>query len=83
MAKICLACPANPTQAARDAIAALEAAIAEAERLVGTTMFAECTDAETRRDLPADYRLRYSTAVRISRTCSLTSCGLDVPGCAT
>lgn len=47
VAKVCLACPANATQTAKDAIVALSAAIAQAEALLGTTLEAECVDAET------------------------------------
>lgn len=47
VAKVCLACPVNPTETARDAIRALEAAIAGAEALIGTTLEEDCVDPET------------------------------------
>jgi transposase InsO family protein len=47
VAKVCLACPVNPTETAKDAIAAILAAIAEAEALIGTSMEVECTNPET------------------------------------
>jgi putative transposase len=47
VAKICLACPANPTETAKDAIRAIESAIAEAESLVETTLAQDCVNAET------------------------------------
>lgn len=47
VAKICLACPATPTQTAIDAVNALEAAIAQAEALLGVTMLEDCTDPES------------------------------------
>ncbi len=47
MAKVNLACPLTPTQTARDAVAKIEAAMAEAERLLGTTLLEDCVDAET------------------------------------
>jgi putative transposase len=47
VAKVCLACPATVTQTARDAINALEAAIAEAETLLGMSMLDDCADPET------------------------------------
>ena len=47
VAKVCLACPANPTKTAVDAVAALEAAIAEAERLLGVPLAEDCVDPET------------------------------------
>lgn len=40
----CLAVPVSGTTAARDAIAALEAAIAEAERLLGHSLLTDCLD---------------------------------------
>lgn len=46
-AKLCLACHANGTQTARDAVTVLEAAIAEAEQLLGHPLAEECTDPET------------------------------------
>lgn len=47
VAKMCLACPATPTQTAMDAVNALEAAIAEAETLLGVSMLEDCTDPDT------------------------------------
>jgi len=47
VAKVCLACPINHTETAKDAIAALSEAIAEAERLIGTTLAEDCVDKET------------------------------------
>ncbi len=47
VAKVNLACPLTPTQTARDAVAKIEAAMAEAERLLGTTLLEDCVDAET------------------------------------
>lgn len=47
VAKVNLACPLTPTQTARDAVAKIEAAMAEAERLVGTTLLEDCVDVET------------------------------------
>lgn len=47
VAKVCLACPASGTQTARDAIAAVEAAIAEAERLLGHRLIEDCVDPTT------------------------------------
>jgi putative transposase len=46
-AKICLTCSANGTQAARDVVATIEAAIEEAERLMGHTLQEDCVDPET------------------------------------
>lgn len=46
-AKICLACHANGTQMARDAVAVLEAAIAEAERLLGHPLKEDVVDHDT------------------------------------
>lgn len=46
-AKVALSLDANGTQTARDAIATLEAAIAEAERLLGHTLLEDCVDSET------------------------------------
>jgi putative transposase len=46
-AKLCLACQANGTQTARDAIAVIEAAIAEAEELLGRPLEQECLDPES------------------------------------
>jgi hypothetical protein len=45
--KLCLACHANGTQTARDAVTVLEAAIAEAERLLERPLAVECLDEET------------------------------------
>lgn len=42
--KVCLADPVSGTTAARDAIAAVEAAIAEAERLLGHSLLEDCID---------------------------------------
>jgi putative transposase len=47
VAKVCLACPVNPTETAKDAIAAILAAIAEAEALIGTSLAEDCVNAET------------------------------------
>lgn len=46
-AKVCLACGANATQTARDAVNTLDAAIAEAERLIGCSLQEDCVDPET------------------------------------
>lgn len=46
-AKVCLACPANATQTARDAVSALEEAIARAEELIGMPLCEDCLDRET------------------------------------
>lgn len=46
-AKVCLTCPAGVTQSARDVVATIEAAIAEAERLLGHTLQEDCVDPET------------------------------------
>jgi putative transposase len=46
-AKICLAVHANGTQTARDAVAVIEASIAEAERLLGHPLEEDCLDPET------------------------------------
>jgi transposase InsO family protein len=46
-AKLCLACHANGTQTARDAVAVIEAAIAEAERLLGHPLHEDCLDPNT------------------------------------
>ena len=46
-AKVALATAANATQAAHDAVATLEVAIAEAERLMGCTLQEDCVDPET------------------------------------
>jgi putative transposase len=45
--KVCLAAPVSGTTAARDAIAAIEAAIAEAERLLGHPLLEDCVDPDT------------------------------------
>lgn len=45
--KVCLAAPVSGTTAARDAIAAVEAAIAEAERLLGHSLLEDCVDPDT------------------------------------
>jgi transposase InsO family protein len=45
--KLCLAVPVSGTTGARDAIAALEAAIAEAERLLGHSLLEDCIDRAT------------------------------------
>ncbi len=45
--KVELACHVAPTATYRDAIAAVEAAITEAERLTGTSLLAEVTDTTT------------------------------------
>jgi len=44
VAKLCLTCPANPTETAKDAISALKAAIAEAESLIGMPLAQDCLD---------------------------------------
>lgn len=46
-AKVALATSANATQAARDAVATLEAAIDEAERLIGRPLVEDCVDPDT------------------------------------
>jgi putative transposase len=46
-AKVCLTCSANVTQSARDVVATIEAAIAEAERLIGHSLKEDCVDRET------------------------------------
>jgi putative transposase len=46
-AKLCLACHANGTQTARDAVTVLESAIDEAERLLGHPLADECLDPDT------------------------------------
>lgn len=45
--RLCLAVPVSGTTAARDAIAALEAAIARAEGLLGHALLEDCLDART------------------------------------
>jgi transposase InsO family protein len=47
VAKVCLTCSANATQTARDAVATIEAAIEEAERLMGHSLEEDCVDPET------------------------------------
>jgi len=51
-AKLCLACPVTTTQATRDAVAALEAAIDQAERLLGYELLQDCVDHHTGELLP-------------------------------
>lgn len=46
-AKVCLACAANGTQTARDALGAVEAAISEAERLLGAPLKEDLLDEAT------------------------------------
>lgn len=46
-AKVALTTTANPTQTARDAVASLEAAIAEAEALMGHSLVEDCVDPDT------------------------------------
>lgn len=45
--KVCLTCPVNHTETAKDAIAALTAAFAEAERLIGKSLTEDCVDPDT------------------------------------
>lgn len=45
--KLCLAVPASGTTGARDAIASIEAAIAEAEHLLGHPLLEDCVDPHT------------------------------------
>jgi transposase InsO family protein len=47
LARRCLATPVSGTTATRDAIAALRAAISEAERLLGHPLLDDCLDPET------------------------------------
>ncbi len=47
VAKVCLACPANATQTANDAVVALEEAVARAEALLGMALEEDCVDPET------------------------------------
>lgn len=47
VAKVALACPVTTTQTAADAIAALEAARAQAEAWLGRPLLSECLDAQT------------------------------------
>ena len=51
-AKACLACPVTTTQGARDAVAALEAAIDQAEILLGDELLGDCVDRHTGELLP-------------------------------
>jgi putative transposase len=46
-AKLALACPVTATQGSRDAIAALEAASAQAEALLGRSLLEDCVDPTT------------------------------------
>jgi transposase InsO family protein len=46
-AKLCLACPVTTTQGTRDAVAALEAAIDQAETLLGHELLQDCVDHHT------------------------------------
>lgn len=46
-AKLCLACPTSTTQATRDAIAAIQAAVDQAETLLGRSLLEDCTDPVT------------------------------------
>lgn len=46
-AKVCLTCSANGTQTARDAVATMESAMAEAESLLGHSLAEDCTDPDT------------------------------------
>jgi hypothetical protein len=46
-AKACLACPVTTTQGTRDAVAALEAAIGQAEALLGQELLQDCVDHHT------------------------------------
>jgi len=45
--ELCLAAPVSGTQTARDAIAAVRAAIEAAEALLGTSLLQDCLDAAT------------------------------------
>jgi putative transposase len=47
VAKVCLAAPVSGTQTARDAIAAVRAAVDEAEELLGRPLIEDCLDPET------------------------------------
>lgn len=47
VAKVNLARPVTQAQTARDAVAKAEAAMAEAERLIGMTLLEDCVDAQT------------------------------------
>jgi transposase InsO family protein len=46
-AKLCLTCPVTTTQGTRDAVAALEAAIDQAETLLGRELLQDCVDHHT------------------------------------
>jgi putative transposase len=46
-AKLALACPVTTTQGTRDAIAAIQAAVDQAERLLGGSLLEDCTDLVT------------------------------------
>ena len=46
-AKLCLACPTSTTQATRDAIAAIQAAVDQSETLLGRSLLEDCTDPVT------------------------------------
>ena len=52
VAKVALACPVTTTQTAADAIAALEAARAQAEAWLGRPLLSECLEAETGEIIP-------------------------------
>jgi putative transposase len=51
-AKLCLACPVTTTQGTRDAVAAIEAAIDQAEQLLGVPLLEDCVDDHTGELLP-------------------------------
>jgi transposase InsO family protein len=51
-AKLCLACPVTTTQGASDAVAAIEAAIDQAEVLLGVPLLEDCVDVHTGELLP-------------------------------
>jgi putative transposase len=51
-AKVALACPVTTTQGSRDAIAALQAAQTEVERLLGRSLLEDCVDPTTGELLP-------------------------------
>jgi hypothetical protein len=46
-AKLCLACPTSTTQGHREAIGAIEAAISQAEVMLGGSLLDDCTDPAT------------------------------------
>ena len=46
-AKLCLACPVTTTQTSGDAISAVQAAIGQAELLLGCSLLEDCTDPST------------------------------------